>query len=78
MTEIKLSKVDSEEQEYLDVITRNAKRMQLLTENILDAKRIDDHSLKLNKVRLNLNETLVNCINPIEIDKYFNENEEEK
>ena len=72
------SQVGSEEQEYLDVITRNAKRLRQLTENILDATRIDGHSLKLNKVRLNLNDILVNCINDIKIDKYFNENEEEK
>ena len=78
LSEIIRPKVGSEEQEYLDVITRNAKRLRQLTENILDATRIDGHSLKLNKVRLNLNDILVNCINDIKIDKYFNENEEEK
>ena len=50
LSEIIRPKVGSEEQEYLDVITRNAKRLRQATENILDATRIDGHSLKLNKV----------------------------
>ena len=33
----------------LNAIIRNAKRLKMLTENILDATRIDSHTLKLNK-----------------------------
>jgi nitrogen-specific signal transduction histidine kinase len=51
-----------EGQEILDVITRNAKRLQRLTDDILDATRIENHLLKLNKERFDLNELLSNAI----------------
>ena len=35
----------------LDVIARNAKRLRLLTEDILDVTRIETKTLKLNKER---------------------------
>ena len=39
----------TEEDEMLDAIARNAKRLQLLTEDILDVTRIETKTLKLNK-----------------------------
>jgi two-component system, OmpR family, sensor histidine kinase VicK len=43
-----------QEAEYLDVIIRNAKRLQRLTENILDISRIESKSLDLKKESFNL------------------------
>jgi two-component system, OmpR family, sensor histidine kinase VicK len=59
-----------EGQEILDVITRNAKRLQRLTDDILDATRIENHLLKLNKERFDLNESnaIRNYRNEIEKD----------
>jgi signal transduction histidine kinase len=51
-----------EEQEILDVIKRNAKRLQRLAEDILDASRIENHLLKLNKERFELNELISNAV----------------
>jgi len=44
------------EQESLDVIIRNAERLQRLAENILDASRIESQRLTLRKVTFELNE----------------------
>ena len=37
-----------------DVIIRNAKRLKQLTDNILDVTKIESHSFKLNKERLDI------------------------
>ena len=50
------------EREMLDVIGRNAKRLQRLTEDILDITRIESKSLQLKKEQFNLNEMLRNVI----------------
>jgi two-component system, OmpR family, sensor histidine kinase VicK len=50
------------EAEYLDVIIRNAKRLQRLTENILDISRIESKSLDLKKESFNLSEMILNAI----------------
>jgi len=54
----------------LDAITRNAKRLQRLAEDVLDAARIGNKSLKLNKDRFNLDEMLSNAVKD-----YRNQNE---
>lgn len=51
-----------DEQKILDAIIRNAKRLQRLTEDILDVTRIESHSLKLKKERFNLNELISNAV----------------
>ena len=51
-----------EEAEYLDVIIRNAKRLQTLTEDILDISRIESKSLDLKKESFNLSEMILNAI----------------
>jgi signal transduction histidine kinase len=43
-----------QEKEYLDVIIRNAKRLQRLAEDILDITRIESKSLGLKKELFNL------------------------
>jgi len=51
-----------EEAELLNVITRNAKRLHQLTENILDVTKIESNSLQLNKERFNLRELILNSM----------------
>jgi two-component system sensor histidine kinase VicK len=51
-----------QEAEYLDVIIRNAKRLQRLTEDILDISRIESKSLGLKKESFNLSEMILNAI----------------
>ena len=48
--------------ELLDAIIRNAKRLQRLAEDVLDAARIGNKSLKLNKERFNLDDILSNAV----------------
>ena len=48
--------------EYLDVIIRNAKRLQGLTEDILDVTRIESKLLDLNKESFNLNDMILSAI----------------
>ena len=53
---------DTKQQELLDVIVRNAKRLQRLTEDILDVTNIESHSLNLKKERFNLTELISNIV----------------
>ncbi len=48
--------------ELIQTISRNAKRLQRLTEDILDITRIETQSLKLNVERVNLNELISDII----------------
>ena len=38
----------------MDVLSRNAKRLQRLADDVLDVTRIESHTLKLNKEKINL------------------------
>jgi nitrogen-specific signal transduction histidine kinase len=59
LTEIALSKTkDESQQKLLEVVVRNAKRLQRLVENILDITRIENQSLELHKEKLNINEII--------------------
>jgi two-component system, OmpR family, sensor histidine kinase VicK len=64
LSQILQSKIKNsvEHQELLDTIVRNAKRLQDLTENILDVTRIESNSLHLNKNQFNLCEIILNAI----------------
>ncbi len=53
---------DKKQRELLDVISRNAKRLQRLAEDILDIARIESKSLKLDKTQFNLNEVVEDVI----------------
>ena len=53
---------DSEQQEFLDIIIRNARRLQQLTEDVLDVTRIESRNLKLRKEKVSLNEIISNTI----------------
>jgi two-component system, OmpR family, sensor histidine kinase VicK len=56
---------DAEQSKLLQVINRNAKRLQRLTEDILDVTKIESQSLNLNKEQFNLNEVISNAIEDI-------------
>ena len=64
-------KVNDKEREYMDVIIRNAKRLQRLTENILDVTKIESQSLKLDKERFNLNDIIINSLDDIILNREF-------
>ena len=53
LSEILRSKImDEQLRRLVDVISRNAKRLQSLTKDILDVARIESHSVKLKKKNL--------------------------
>ena len=64
LSEILLSKKRNIEQdkELLIVIVRNAKRLRKLTENILDATKIESQALKVNKQYFRLNDIITNVL----------------
>lgn len=51
-----------EQNELLDVIIRNAKRLGRLSEDILDVTRIESQSLSLRKEKFNLNQLMLNSV----------------
>ena len=53
---------DIEQAKLLEVVSRNAKRLKRLTEDILDITKIESQSLNLKKERFNLNDIIVNSI----------------
>jgi signal transduction histidine kinase len=66
LTESIRSKINEpRQQELLDVTIRNAKRLQRLTEDILDVTKIESHSLNLNKESFNLNDVITDVIEDI-------------
>ena len=56
---------DAKQCELLDATIRNARRLQQLTEDILDVTKIEGHSLSLNKEQFNMNDVITNVINDI-------------
>jgi signal transduction histidine kinase len=52
--------------EQLHVINRNAKRLRILVENILDVTRIESHTLTLKKKRVNLSHMILNAMTEFE------------
>jgi two-component system sensor histidine kinase VicK len=53
---------DSTQTKFLDVILRNAKRLQRLQEDMLDVTRIEGGSMKIYKESFNLNELIFNIL----------------
>jgi two-component system, OmpR family, sensor histidine kinase VicK len=49
-------------EEQLHVINRNAKRLRILVEDILDVSRIESHTLNLKKERVNLSQLICNIM----------------
>ena len=78
LSEIMRPKVNSEDQVYVDVIVRNAKRLQRLTEEILDVTKIESQSLKIEAEEFNLKDVIVNCINDVILDKQLTNDGKDK
>jgi nitrogen-specific signal transduction histidine kinase len=63
LTEVLYSKVkDIEEHRLLDSTIKSAKRLQKLSNDILDVTRIESQSLELNKQRFKLNDVILDVI----------------
>jgi two-component system sensor histidine kinase VicK len=63
LSEVLQSKIiDNEQRNLIDVISRNAKRLQRLTEDILDVTRIESQSLNLKKERFDLNDIIMSIL----------------
>ena len=78
LSEILRSKImDEQLRSLVDVISRNAKRLQSLTEDILDVTRIESHSLKLKQEEFNLKDVIVNCINDLTLNRQNNKQPED-
>ncbi len=72
LSEVLYAKIkDTGQRQLLDTITRNAKRLQRLTDDILDVTKIESQSLKLNKERFNLNDVITNVIDEMIINREF-------
>jgi len=71
LSQILLSKTGRIEEynEFLDTINRNAKRLNRLSDDILDATKIESKSLGLKKERFNLNDIIINAIDDIILGK---------
>jgi two-component system, OmpR family, sensor histidine kinase VicK len=71
LTQLIYSKIDADVSQYekqkqkemLEVVIRNANRLQRLSEDILDVTRIESQNLNLKPERLNLDEIISNAIN---------------
>ena len=59
---LKSTAKDAREGELISIISRNARRLKLLTEDILDVSRIESNSLRLNRQQFNLSDMILNCI----------------
>ena len=72
LSEVLYAKIkDTGQRQLLDTITRNAKRLQRLTDDILDVTKIESQSLKLNKERFNLNDVITNVIDEMIVNREF-------
>jgi signal transduction histidine kinase len=66
LTEVVRSKIkEPKQQELLDITIRNAKRLQHLTEDILDVTKIESELLNLKKEFFNLNDETTNTIDDV-------------
>jgi two-component system, OmpR family, sensor histidine kinase VicK len=63
LSEVLQSRIKNKDEcDLIDVITRNAKRLHRLTEDILDVTKIESQSLQLQKEKFNLNEVIMNIL----------------
>ena len=63
LSEVLLSKIkNKDDYELIGAIARNAKRLQRLTEDILDVTKIESQSLQLQKEKFNLSEVIMSVV----------------
>jgi len=74
LSQLLLSKTGNIEQynELLDTVSRNAKRLNRLTEDLLDLTKIESQSLQLHTERFNLNHVILNVLDDIVLTTQFN------
>ncbi|MRN41033.1 MAG: hypothetical protein FIO02_08335 [Nitrosopumilales archaeon] len=74
LSQLLLSKTGNIEQynELLDTVSRNAKRLNRLTEDLLDLTKIESQSLQLHIERFNLNHVILNVLDDIVLTTQFN------
>ncbi len=68
---LKSKTTNEQDQELLNITIRNAKRLQGLADNILDASKIESRSLELKLGLYDLNDIIINVINDLVLDKKF-------
>jgi signal transduction histidine kinase len=56
---------DSSEHEMIEIVMRNAKRLQRLSQDILDVSKIESHLMRLSKSQVDLTEKINTVINDI-------------
>jgi signal transduction histidine kinase len=56
---------DSSQQEMIEIVMRNAKRLQRLSQDILDVSKIESHLMSLSKSEVDLTEKIDTAINDI-------------
>jgi len=67
---------DMYHKDLIDVVIRNARRLQRLTEDILDITKIESQSLQLKREQFNLKDVITNSISDIMVDSdSFKKNE---
>ena len=72
VTQILHSKInDSQQEELLDIVIRNAKRLKRLSDEILDVTKLESQTLELKKEQLNLNDVILNAMDDIVLSKEF-------
>src|SRR5215813_13073539 len=62
---------DVKQQELLEITIRNSKRLQRLSNDILDVAKIEGRSLELNKEDFKLNDVVINAINDLTLSRDF-------
>ena len=63
LTEVLRSQIkDAKQVELLDIVRRNAKRLQQLADDILDVTKIESQTLRLRKELVNLHDIIAGCI----------------
>ncbi|MGA9153077.1 MAG: histidine kinase dimerization/phospho-acceptor domain-containing protein [Candidatus Nitrosopolaris sp.] len=72
ITRILHSKInDTQHRELLEIVIRNAKRLNRLSEEILDVARLESKSLELKKELFDLNDIILNAIDDIVLGTKF-------
>jgi len=75
LTQILHSKIkDNQQQESLDIIIRNAKRLKKLSDELLYITKLETQTLELKKEQFNLNEVILHAIDDIVLSKEFSSN----
>ena len=72
ITQILRSRInDSQQQELLDIVIRNAKRLNRLSDEILDVTKLESQTLELKKEQIDLNDVILNAMDDIVLSKEF-------